>query len=143
MYMITGGCHCGNNSYLAEFTIDPAEYIARLCDCNFCSSHGAAYASDSKGKLVINIKKQSEISKYRQGSRLVDFIICKTCGVLTNVVYKGNNNIYASINIRTADEYSAFGKGKVAHLAQLTDEERIKRWESAWFHNVELKCERS
>lgn len=141
MHTITGRCHCGNISYIAEFPNVPAAYNPRLCDCKYCSSHGASYASDSKGKLIINIKKENEISKYRQGSRIVDFIICKTCGVLTNVVYEENNCIYASINTRSADEYATFGNGQVAHLAQLSDEDRIKSWKNAWFHNVEIEYE--
>ena len=139
MYKVLGGCHCGNISYVAEMQNEPSTYNPRSCDCKLCTSHGASYASDNSGTLIINIKNESEVSKYRQGSRIADFLICKNCGVLTNVIYKDNGNVFGSINVRSAIDFAKFGEGHVVHLARLGDEERIKRWKEVWFSNVKIK----
>jgi hypothetical protein len=106
MHTIKGGCHCGSISYSAEIPNAPSKYSPRECNCKYCSSHGASYVSDKKGKLTISIKDSHEISKYRQGSRIADFLVCRTCGVMTSVCYEENGQIYASINIRSANEYT-------------------------------------
>ena len=141
MHKVLGGCHCGNVSYVAEMQNEPSTYNSRSCDCKFCTIHGASYTSDSWGTLVINIKNESEVSKYRQGSKIADFIICKNCGVLTNVLYKDEGNIFGSINVRSVIASTKFGESHVSHLAQLGDEERIKRWKEVWFSNVKIKGE--
>lgn len=141
MHKIPGGCHCGNISYVAEFPNEPSSYIPRACDCKLCSSHGASYTADNKGTLLIKIKNTNDVSKYRQGSQIAEFLICKICGVMIGVCYEENGSIYGAINIRSTHEYHAFGKSHSAHLTQLTDEERIKRWKKLWFTNVKIEYE--
>lgn len=141
MHKIQGGCHCGNIAYLAEMTDEPSTYNPRSCDCKFCTSHGALYVADSKGTLTIRIRNENEVSKYRQGSRIADFLICKNCGVMTNVFYEDNGCVYSSINVRSANDYAKFGKGHVARLVELSDEERIKRWKNLWFSNAKVVYE--
>lgn len=141
MHGIVGGCHCGNISYAAEMPNVPSGYNPRACDCRFCVSHGALYVSDSKGSLIIRIRNESEVSKYRLGSKIADFLICKKCGVLTNVCYQEDGCLYGSINVRSAGDYSGFGDSRVAQLQELSDEERIERWKKYWFPNVEIVYE--
>ena len=141
MYKVLGGCDCGNISYLAEMQNEPSSYAPRLCDCNFCTSHGAAYASDSKGTLTIKVKDECEISKYSQGSRNADFLICKNCGVLTNVLFEQSGHIFGAINVRSANDYSKFSEGQVLHLTHLGDKERIGRWKEYWFSDVKIEYE--
>ena len=141
MHIIQGGCHCGNISYATEFPNEPSSYTPRVCDCKLCSSHGATYAADNNGTLSVKIRNKNNVSKYRQGSRIAEFLICKICGVMIGVCYEENGSIYGAINIRSAHDYRAFGKSHLAHLTQLTDEERIKRWKKLWFSNVKIEYE--
>lgn len=141
MPIIQGGCHCGNISYVAEFSNELSSYTSRACDCNLCSSHGAKYTADINGTLSIKIKKNNDVSKYRQGSRIAEFLICKICGVMIGVCYEEEGSIYGAINIRSTEEYRAFTKSNPAHLTQLTDEERINRWKKLWFSNVKVEYE--
>ena len=141
MNIIQGGCHCGNISYVAEFPKQLSVYNPRACDCKFCSSHAAAYASDRRGSLRIKIINDLEVSKYRQGSRIADFLICKKCGIMTGVCYEESGRIYGSINIRSTSEYDAFGDSQSLHLTQSSDEARIKRWKDNWFSNVLIEYE--
>ena len=138
MHTITGGCHCGNITYKAEFPNEPSTYIPRKCDCKLCTSHGASYASDNDGYLSITIKAESNVSKYRQGSKIADFIICKNCGIMTGLLYEENGTTYGSINIRSSNKFSAFGKGQEMHLTQLNDAKRTSLWKKHWFSNVNV-----
>jgi hypothetical protein len=141
MYIVKGGCHCGNISYVAEFPNELYTFTPRACDCNMCKSHGATYASDKNGKLTINIKNESAVSKYRQGSHIADFLICKNCGNMIGVFYVESGCIYGSTNIRTSNEYGLFKAAKEMHLTEVGDEERIKLWRENWFPYVTIKFE--
>jgi hypothetical protein len=141
MYKVIGGCHCGNLSYVAELPMAPATYTPRACDCDFCVSHGASYASDSKGRLTIRVKSDSKVSKYRMGSRMADFLICKNCGVLTNVCYEENGTLYGSINVRSTKDFASFGDAHLAHLVGLNDQQRVDRWKQYWFPDVTILSE--
>lgn len=143
MYSVHGGCHCGNISYVAEFTKALPTYTPRACDCKLCKSHGASYASDSNGTLVITIKNEKDVSKYRQGSQIADFLICKKCGIMTGVCYEENGCLYGSINVRSTDAYDAFSEGQVAHLEQLDDTARIDRWKKYWFSKVIIEYKKT
>lgn len=102
MHKVRGVCHCGNISCLAEFPNELSTYTQRACGCKFCTIHSGSYVSDSNGTLTILIRNDMEVSKYTQGSRLADFIICKQCGVMTNVLVYEKETIYGSINVRSA-----------------------------------------
>lgn len=136
MYTVKGGCHCENISYAAEFPKALHVYSPRACNCKLCKSHGAVYASDKNGTLSIKVKNEGELRRYRQGSRIADFLICKNCGVMTGVLYEDAGGIYGSINVRSSEEFGLFGDGRQLHLSELSDEERIGRWKELWFSNV-------
>ncbi|MEJ2407384.1 MAG: hypothetical protein P8171_24530 [Candidatus Thiodiazotropha sp.] len=95
--------------------------------------------SDNNGRLTIRINNPDEVSRYRQGSQLADFLICKKCGVMVGVCYEEDGAVYGSINVRSVEEYDAFGTTEVAHLTQQSDEERISRWKAIWFSNVAIE----
>jgi hypothetical protein len=143
MHIVKGGCHCGNISYVAEFPKELHTYTPRACDCKLCKHHGAAYTSDKNGRLLIKIKNETEVSRYRQGSRIADFIICKNCGIMTGVCYEESGCVYGSINIRSSDEYGLFSDGQEMQLTQLSDDDRIKRWKDKWFSGVVIEYEKS
>lgn len=141
MSQIHGGCHCGNISYVAQLTDEPTAYHPRACDCQFCTAHGAGYLSDENGTLSITIQNDGEVSRYKQGSGICDFIVCRNCGVLTNVIYQEGSNVFGSINARSVSDQEVFGKQEAAHLVELSDEERIRRWKRIWFPNVSIQRE--
>ena len=138
MQIVEGGCHCGNIAYRAALPKALAAYVPRACDCGFCVSHGAAYVSDRAGSLVISIADASRLSRYRQGSGLAAFLICRTCGVLVGVCYEDAEGTYGAINVRSA-RTSDFAPPEVMHLGEMTDEARIQRWKRAWFPAVGMR----
>ena len=139
MYKSVGGCHCGNISYVIEMPNDPGSYNPRACDCQLCISHGASYVSDKKGSLAIIIKTEGGLSRYRQGSKIADFLICNNCGVMVGVCYEEKGRIYGAVNSRTIQGSKEFGESQVVSPKQLPDVERIKRWKDIWFSNVKIE----
>lgn len=139
MHIIEGGCHCGNIAYRAELPEALSTYVPRACDCRLCTSHGAAYVSDRAGALAISINVEGDVSRYRQGSRIADFLICRKCGVLVAVCYEDGGRRYGSINVRSAP-MSDFGEIQTVTLTHMTDEERIRRWKTLWFADVRIQC---
>jgi hypothetical protein len=97
------------------------------------------YASDKNGKLSLAINNKRDVEKYRQGSRIADFLVCRNCGVMTGVCFEQDGCVYGSINIRSSVEYGMFGDSKEIRLTQLSDEERIKRWKENWFSWVVIE----
>ena len=116
MNKVLGSCHCRNITFEAEMTKELSAYNPRSCDCRLCASHAASYVSDSKGILKINIKNFSKVNRYRQGSKIADFLICMNCGVMTNVIYEEEGILFGSINVRATMNFRSFGKEQAAHL---------------------------
>lgn len=139
MPVVQGGCHCGNLSYRAEFANALSIDRPRACDCGFCASHGASYVSDRDGSLSISIQDEGQVSRYRLGTRIAEFLVCSNCGVLIGACYREGEHLYGSINTRSA-RMAGFGQEQAVELTRLTDEARIERWKQIWFPNVMIEC---
>ncbi len=138
MHKCTGGCHCGNLSLTAWLPARPDSYSPRVCDCDFCRMHAASYLSDPGGRLAISIKEEASIAKYRQGGNLASFMICKICGVLVAVCYEENGILYAAANTKAIHDSVIFGEAKRVSPKLLGNDEKVKRWLSAWFSQVSI-----
>ncbi len=143
MSMVTrkyvGGCHCGNIALEMEITGKPDSYNPRACDCDFCRKHAASYVSDPHGKLVILVKNETNLSKYRQGSGIADCLVCNICGVLVGVCYEEHGRLYATVNRKTVVNSTDFGAETVVSPRTLNDQDKIQRWKNAWFSDVSIK----
>ena len=138
MFNINGGCYCGNISYSAELENSPSSYKPRSCDCDFCTTHEASYISDSTGKLKLEIKGEKEISRFKQGSGIAEFLICKNCGVVVGAYYEEGEILYGAINSKSVREKIELGKNISVSPKNLNDSEKVKRWKEIWFSNVEI-----
>jgi len=118
---------------------EPTSYNPRACDCGFYTSHGSSYVSDPSGTLSFSIKHRDELIKYKQGSGIADFLLCKSCGVLVGVCYEANGQLYCSVNSKTVKGECGFGADFVVSPKQLSDNERIKRWKEIWFGDVKIE----
>jgi hypothetical protein len=143
MNKVGGGCHCGNITVDLELTAEFATYHPRVCDCDFCRKHGAAWLSDTKGSLLIKIKNTRESNRYRQGSGQAEFLLCKHCGVMVAVLYEVNQKVYATVNMRGLDGAAMFGPEQTVSPQQLSASEKANRWQGLWFPNVTVASSRS
>jgi hypothetical protein len=139
MHKVTGGCHCGNIIAEVELTAAPDICHPRACDCDFCRKHSAAYLSDPKGSLVIQIKNAAEVATYRQGNGLAEFILCRTCGVLVAVLLRSDVRIHGAVNVRAFEPGVTFADERTVSPKKLSGDEKLKRWQDVWFANVEMR----
>lgn len=137
--LLTGSCACSNIRFELELSRPSLTYHPRACDCDFCTKHMAAYISDPQGKIHLHITDAQQLNRYRQGTRLAEFFICKACGVLTNVIYSHTpTQLFASVNARTLDTPATFGEIIPVSPQTLSDAERITRWQNSWFNEVRI-----
>ncbi len=139
MIKIEGGCYCGNVSYVAELTEPVSNYTPRSCDCVFCTSHGASYISDSKGKLTLAIKNESELNRFKQGSGIADFLICRNCGNAVGAIYEEGGCLYGAINSNTLRGSVETGESQSVSPEKLSDPEKVSRWKELWFSEVSFE----
>jgi hypothetical protein len=144
MVQANGGCYCGNIRVSASFSQYLSAYEPRACDCDFCSKHGAAYVSDSKGSLSIEIRDELEVNRFRQGSKSAEMVLCRTCGVLVGAVYRESNRLFGTLNVKALGCRASFGpEQQPVSPKPLSADQKVRRWRGIWFPDVQLDIERS
>lgn len=136
MHKVSGGCHCGNILVELELSRAPETYNPRACDCDFCRKHGATYVSDAQGSLVIRLKREADSGRYHQGSGLAECLLCRNCGVLIGALYQSDTQLYATVNVKAVDARVTFGAEQSVSPKQLSEREKVIRWQQIWFSNV-------
>jgi len=132
---LAGGCHCGNINVSVELGRAPDTYAPRACDCEFCRKHGAAWVSDPQGSLTIHIRDERDTSRYAQGDRLAEMLLCRNCGVLVSALWR-DRCLYAVVTLSVLDARAAFADAQPASPRTLSAEAKKSRWQSLWFSNV-------
>lgn len=105
--MLAGACHCGALAVELDTARAPSELPVRLCGCSFCRAHQPRYTSDPAGHLTIRVP--ADVTRYRFGLRLADFLICRTCGVFV-AAYEPGPPERAVLNLHVlarADDFTA------------------------------------
>ena len=138
MHKLKGQCHCGNVRVEIELVRSPETYNPRACDCDFCSKHAAAYVSDPQGSLLMQIRDDAGISRYRQGSGAAECIVCRNCGVLAGVLFVRDGRTYGAVNARIMDGPAGFGVPQCVSPKNLAVDEKVERWRNIWFPDVTL-----
>lgn len=133
-----GKCHCGNISLEMSLADTPGNYVPRTCDCSFCIRHSDSYISDPAGSLKLRIKNRDYMTFYRQGSETADFLLCSVCAVLVAVIYEDHDKLYAAVNLGVLEGPSQFGHPTVGSPWKLNDREKVQRWRSLCFPDVEI-----
>jgi hypothetical protein len=137
LHKLSGGCHCGNLRLEMALSRAPDSYAPRVCDCDFCVKHAAAYISDPQGSLSLKVDDASRLARYRQGSGQAEFLLCTGCGVLAAVVYEEAGRRYGAANVR-AFQGEPFGAAQAVSPKQLGPDEKTSRWQTVWFPEVSL-----
>ena len=142
MHSLHGGCYCGNIRLEVNLSKGPSAYQPRACDCDFCRKHGAAYVSDSRGTLKIRIVDPKLSGYFRQGDELAEMFLCTRCGVLIGALYRDSGTVYATVNARiiegVGESGPEFGGDQPVSPKKLSGDEKVSRWKSLWFPNVQM-----
>ena len=137
MPQLAGHCHCGNIAVHVELERAPGTYAPRACDCEFCRKHGAAWLSDPRGSLTVEIRSEHDTARYAQGDRLAEMLLCRKCGVLVAALWR-EERLYGVVNVAVLDERSAFAPAEPVSPRTLSAEAKVSRWQSLWFADVTL-----
>ena len=139
MHTVTGGCYCGNVVVKIRLSRGPASYNPRACDCGFCRKHAAAYISDSRGTMEVEIGAAGDRGSYRQGSEAADCLFCRRCGVFAGVVCEIDGRSYGAVNVRSLDPAADFGPELPVSPKQLSATDKLHRWRELWFPDVMVR----
>jgi hypothetical protein len=135
MPRLAGGCHCGNITVRVELEHAPDACAPRACDCEFCRKHGAAWVSDPRGSLSILIRDERDASRYAQGDRLAEMLLCRNCGVLVGALWR-EQRLYGVVNAAVLDAPVAFAAVQRVSPRTLPADAKTSRWQSIWFADV-------
>jgi hypothetical protein len=141
MQEVSGGCYCGNIRIQASFSRDLASYNPRACDCDFCRKHAAAYVSDPKGSLRLQIGNDLEVNRFRQGSNTAEMLLCRTCGVMVGALYRESHRLFGTLNVKALDSRLSFGHEQGVSPKSLSPDQKVRRWHELWFPDVLLNIE--
>ncbi len=104
MTTLHGGCHCGNIEVTFETARAPGALSLRTCQCSFCRKHGARYASDPRGRLILSIREADALLRYRFGLGVTDFLLCRTCGIYAVATMTTDAGVIGTINVNVLDD---------------------------------------
>lgn len=139
-YEVAGGCHCGNTRYRLLSEVPIREWAARSCSCEFCTRHGAKYASHPSATLIVSTKIRSRLSRYRFATASADFCFCSICGVLTHLSCEIDGHTYGLVNVNTLDDKpAAFENAPSLSYAGEDLVERQARRTKNWIPRVEIR----
>lgn len=135
--LIEGGCHCGNIRY-RFFTSHSAQQLAyRMCGCGFCSKRGVVYTSDPQGRLELHYS--GETSVYQFASKDIEFVSCKTCGVMTHALCHLDTTRYAVVNTNTFDTIPADRHITTKNFTEESREAAMQRRYQHWIGDVTIR----
>jgi hypothetical protein len=137
MFEVSGECHCGNIRIQLGLLNTPASYNPRVCDCDFCTTHGAAYISDAQGYLRLRVADPLQSSTFRQGDELAEMLHCSRCGALVGATYRESGQTFATVNVRLI-RGTAFGAEQPVSPKNLSGGEKVLRWAELWFRDVRI-----
>jgi len=100
---INGSCHCGNIIIAFDWPGSAPSIPVRRCSCTLCTKHGAVWTSHPDGRFGIQVADETQVTRYRFGTRTADFHICRTCGVIPIVTCLIERTRYAVVNVNTFD----------------------------------------
>ena len=136
---IEGGCHCGNISYRLFTPVAPEKLPVRTCRCSFCTKHGVRYSSHPHAELAIRIHNKNLVEGYRFSKKIVDFVFCARCGVMPYALAHIEENIYAVININTANADFSQVTPTPLDLSSESAEEGLARRKKIWIATVRFE----
>lgn len=133
MPTIQGSCHCGNLSAVLTTDKEPSDIRLRACQCGFCRSHNMRSLSDPDGRMRIQVEDETKLNRYRFGLKMVDFLICKSCGNYVGAIQEVDGRPYGIMNANLTDDRGAqFAEAEHRFYEDETGDERSQRRTKVW-----------
>lgn len=137
---ISGGCHCGNVTYVFDWPGDGSEIPVRACSCTFCTKHGGTYTSHREADLLAEVKEESLVSHYRFATGTADFFVCSRCGAVPFVTCEIDGTLYGVVNVNTFEgvDPTVFRR-QVTNFDGEEETGRLERRSRTWIPRVRIK----
>jgi len=135
--IVRGRCHCGNIAFTLDWDPDPAEIPARACGCTFCRKHGGLWTSNPDGRLRVQVREASQVSRYAFGTGTAQFHVCARCGIVPVVTSEIDGRLYAVVSVNA---FEGVGPAMVKRAPVSFDGEdesaRLARRKRGWIRDV-------
>ena len=69
---------------------------------------------------------------------MAECLLCVNCGVLIGVLYRDSEGLYAAVNVKVTDRPTDFGELQSVSPRTLAESDKVSRWKSLWFPNVDM-----
>lgn len=93
-------CHCGALSARYQTSTALEAWGVRACQCSFCRAHDALSVSDPGGSLEFRASQAEHLQRYRFGSGITEFLLCRACGVYIGACLASEHGRFGIINAR-------------------------------------------
>jgi len=103
-----GRCHCGNMEVIFSTEKAPEDFSPRACQCSFCRKHSTRALSDPAGHISLSAQNPDLLERYRFGTGITDFLVCKTCGVYVAAYMDDGDDAYANVMASVLDDHESF-----------------------------------
>ena len=139
--LIRGRCHCGNISFVLDWSPDPVEIQARACSCSFCVKHAGVWTANPAGRLRITVSDPAFLSRYSFGTRTAEFQVCSRCGIVAVVTSSIEGRLYAVVSVNALEGIdAALIRRAPADFDGEVEGERLARRQRNWIADVEYDC---
>lgn len=95
------------------------------------------YTSDPLGRLELDYS--GEASVYQFASKDVEFVSCKTCGIMTHVLCASDTRQYAVLNTNSFDNIPPDRHITTKNFTQESREEALQRRYQNWIGEVIIR----
>jgi hypothetical protein len=132
MHQFHGSCHCGNLEVDYRTTVAAEDSSVRACQCSFCRKHDARAISDPAGSITITALDPNLLERYRFGLAVVEFLLCRKCGVYVSAYTQDSGEAYANVMINVLDDRKRFPQPNAVHLDGENQSDKWKRHSERW-----------
>jgi len=123
MTTYSGSCHCGAVKIALMSDKKPEEMRVGRCACSFCRRHGARTMGDPGGSVEFRATP-SDLSRYRFGLGITDYLLCAKCGAYVGAVMADEGSPIGIVNVNSLDIRDAFDAAPPLHHYDGEDEAR-------------------
>ncbi|WP_156820732.1 hypothetical protein [Dasania marina] len=133
---ITGSCNCHNISYIWHKPDDTI--IPRACQCHYCLSKGAAYATQTNTRLTVSINNSALHSVVQHGSNSAHFHECSYCDQVVFVTAEIAGRLYGAVNAMLITQKAYLAQPVKLDFSAQTPQQKQQRWQQSWCSPVEI-----
>src|SRR5262245_48705362 len=129
----SGGCHCGVIRVTFDSEIPAEAFGVRACQCSFCRKHAGHTISDPAGRVTIEVREETSLSRYQFALRTCEFFLCRHCGVYVAAVLTDGDRAWAVVNVHALDDRAAF-TGSITPMEYGSEDvgARVSRRKEKW-----------